>query len=123
MSRMLVQTLVLVMVMLLPLPVGAADPVPTELLPPPKPVPPTSLPPIPPPPTVVILPQHPMGLPPVMYSRPSDYEVWQNLAVDRWGRFRPVVIQSPYVDYYRYNGKPYPWRPLHPEYVMPYVQN
>jgi hypothetical protein len=88
----------------------AQEPVPIIL--PPAPVP-----------LSMVEPRNPMGLPPVIYTRRSDYEVWQNLAVDRYGRFRPVVIMSPYGDYYRYNGQPYPWRQLNPQNIMPYVQN
>jgi hypothetical protein len=61
--------------------------------------------------------------PPLLYSYPrvSRYEVWQNLAVDRSGRFRPVVIDSPYGAYYRYNHQPFPWTTLYPWEFAPYI--
>src|SRR5262245_34330420 len=109
MSRLLLPPFVLAAVLLLTITVGAGEPPQQERLPPPRQAPPSTPPPaVLPPPPVVILSPHPMGLPPVVYTRHSDYEVWQNLGVDRWGRFRPLVIMSPYGDYYRYNGQPYP---------------
>src|SRR5262249_7440580 len=47
------------------------------------------------------------------YDRASRYEVWQYYGVDRFGRFRPRVILSPYGAYYLYNGQPYPWVTTH----------
>ncbi len=47
----------------------------------------------------------PLMLPP---SR-NPYDVWQNYAVDRSGRFRPVVIPTADGFRYGYNGAPYPW--------------
>lgn len=55
------------------------------------------------------------------YPRVSRYEVWQNLAVDRYGRFRPAVVFTPYGSYYRYNGQPYPWVSTHTWEFAPYV--
>jgi len=48
-----------------------------------------------------------------MGFRVNRYAVWQNYEVDRFGRFRPVVIYSPHGAYYRINGAPYPWTPTH----------
>jgi hypothetical protein len=51
----------------------------------------------------------------VIYVYPPDYpefgrrSVWQFYGVDRTGRFRPLVVQSPYGAYYRYDLSPYPW--------------
>ena len=58
-----------------------------------------------------------------VYSTPrvSRYEVWQNYGVDHYGRFRPLVIYSPYGPYYRYNGEPYPWFPVKTWEMMPYI--
>jgi hypothetical protein len=55
------------------------------------------------------------------YRRISRYEVWNNLAVDQSGRFRPVVIYSPYGSYYRYNGQPFPWTDLYPWEFAPFI--
>jgi hypothetical protein len=55
------------------------------------------------------------------YPRVSRYEVWQNYGVDRYGRFRPLVIYGPYGAYYRYNHEPYPWTATHNWEFMPYV--
>jgi hypothetical protein len=53
--------------------------------------------------------------------RRNPYEVWQNYGVGRQGRFRPLVIYSPYGPYYRYNGQPYPWAPTHGLEFMSYI--
>ena len=117
----------LVLVLMLTMPLCAAEPPQPEQLPPPKTVtpqlvpPPSVVQPLPLAPAPFIGQAHPLGLPPVVTTRRSDYEVWQNLAVDRFGQFRPVVIMSPSGDYYRYNGKPYPWRTINPQNIMPYV--
>jgi hypothetical protein len=55
------------------------------------------------------------------YRRISRYEVWKNVEVDQFGRFRPVVIDTPYGAYYRYNGEPFPWATLHPGEYAPYI--
>jgi hypothetical protein len=59
---------------------------------------------------------------PISYVRPDPYAVWQNYAVDRQGRFRPLV--APY-DGLRYvaTGDPYPWWPEHPRYFAPTMAN
>jgi hypothetical protein len=114
----------LVLLVALTLPLEAAEPPQPEELPPPRSTTPG---PLPPPvmgqPFPVLPPSVLLPPPPGVYTRRSDYEVWQNLAVDRYGRFRPVVIMAPYGDYYRYNGKPFPFRILEPRAVMPYVVN
>jgi hypothetical protein len=55
------------------------------------------------------------------YPRISRYEVWKNVEVDQFGRFRPVVIYSPYGSYYRYNGQPFPWASMYPGEFAPYI--
>jgi hypothetical protein len=124
MSRLLP---ILVLVLALTAPSRGAEPLQPEQLPPPKNagplpvVPPAMVQPLPLRPSGPIMMAHPMGLPPMVYTRRSDYAVWQNLAVDRYGRFRPVVIDSPLQPYYRYNGKAFPWVQQDPKAVMPYV--
>lgn len=54
-----------------------------------------------------------------VYYRVSAYEVWQNYGVDRFGRFRPVVIYSPYGSYYRATGLPFPWVETHTRDFVP----
>jgi hypothetical protein len=51
---------------------------------------------------------------PMGSMRTNRYDVWQYHEVDRFGRFRPLVIQSPHGAYYRYNGQPYPWASTQP---------
>jgi hypothetical protein len=59
--------------------------------------------------------------PPIVIYRVSQYEVWQHLAVDQQGRFRPRVVWAPYGAFYTYSGKPYPWLTSDPRRFMPYV--
>lgn len=75
-----------------------------------------------PPPRVVVSPYPPLATSSARYSPPtpyypyprvSRYEVWQNYGVDRSGRFRPLVIFSPYGSYYRDNHEPFPWISTH----------
>src|SRR3954451_7467445 len=56
-----------------------------------------------------------------VYPRGSQYEGWQNYGVDRYGRFRPLVINSPSGAYYRYNGAPFPWTTTRSMEFMPYL--
>jgi hypothetical protein len=60
---------------------------------------------------------------PVGFTRPDPYAVWQYYAVDRQGRFRPLVLPS--YDVYRYaaNGEPYPGAQSHPKYFTPMMGN
>jgi hypothetical protein len=46
--------------------------------------------------------------------RTNRYAVWEYYDVDRFGRFRPTVVQSPYGSYYAIDGRCYPWTPTHP---------
>jgi hypothetical protein len=41
--------------------------------------------------------------------RTNRYAVWQYYGVDRFGRFRPVVVNTSYGGYYLINGECYPW--------------
>jgi hypothetical protein len=67
------------------------------------------------PPREQVLPKLPKGpLPPVAPTHVNRYEVWQNYDVDRFGRFRPLVINTPCGAYYRCNGQWYPWVETHP---------
>jgi hypothetical protein len=49
--------------------------------------------------------------------------VWQNYAVDRRGRFRPLV--APIAGEFRYvgTGEPYPWWQSYPTWVTPMMGN
>jgi hypothetical protein len=64
-----------------------------------------------------------MPAPPVyyVYPRVSRYAVWQDYGVNRYGKFRPLVIDSPYGAYYRYNHEPFPWVQMYPGEVNPEV--
>lgn len=63
----------------------------------------------------------PAPLFPPAFVRPNRYDVWQNYAVDRYGRFRPLVIGYPYGPYYYADGKPYPWALMRSLHWLPYV--
>jgi hypothetical protein len=56
----------------------------------------------------------PHGMPLGYGGRINYLDVWQDYEVSRQGRFRPLVIYSPYGAYYRYNHQPYPWAPVEP---------
>ena len=57
-----------------------------------------------------------------MPYRPSQYDVWQTLSVDRYGRWRPRVIYAPGSGaFYLYNGAPYPFTTAEPRRWMPYA--
>jgi hypothetical protein len=53
--------------------------------------------------------------------RINRYAVWQYYDVDRFGRFRPVVVNSPYGAYYLFNGERFPWATVHYLEVMPKI--
>jgi hypothetical protein len=57
------------------------------------------------------------------FSRPNRLDVWQNLAVDRFGRWRPRVALFSDGSAYYPNGVPYPFLSIHPRDVMPYLFN
>lgn len=57
--------------------------------------------------------------PPPEFGRRS---VWQMMAPDQFGRFRPRVIYSPFGNsYYQYNRATYPWVTTMPRLYMPYL--
>jgi hypothetical protein len=60
---------------------------------------------------------------PLGFERPDPYAVWRNYAVDRQGKFRPLVVPS--FDGLRYveTWEPYPWAAEHPRIVRPMVAN
>lgn len=69
-----------------------------------------------------LLPPHvPLPLNMSRSPRAGTREVWQNYAVDSFGRFTPRVILSPYGSYYLYNGQPYPWITNRSTAFMPYA--
>ncbi len=76
----------------------------------PTPEPPPLLPP-PLPPTIV----NPQ------WGRIDRYAVWQNYAVDRFGKWRPRVLYTPEGAFYYYDGRPFPWVTVHPLEFMPYA--
>ena len=53
--------------------------------------------------------------------KPGTREVWQYYGVDSRGRFVPRVMQSPYGNYYLYNGAPFLFTTTQPHLYMPYV--
>lgn len=81
----------------------AQEPEPAEKLPPPRLITPA-------PGGNLLLPPPP---PPIFYQHGSR-DVWQNYAVDSYGRWRPRVILSPYGSYYHANWQPYPWATTNP---------
>src|SRR5262245_1036475 len=94
---------------------GQEAPKKEEVLPAPRAAePPQLLPPIVP----MVSPYAPPDPPPEFGRRSA----WQMYAVDRFGRFRPRVIYSPYGNsYYQQNGAPFPWVTTIPRLYMPYV--
>jgi hypothetical protein len=96
-----------------------------QTLPPPRVLPPEQRPaqPILPPAggaTLFVMPStgpmlHPSPLPPPGY-RPSAYQVWQYYGITYQGWLRPRVIQANGSGYYLYNGYPYPYVNVSPEY-------
>lgn len=48
--------------------------------------------------------------------RENRWDVWQYYGVNRWGYWRPRVAYSPFGSYYVYNGQPYPFDQIHPNY-------
>jgi hypothetical protein len=65
----------------------------------------------------------PLGPQPIVgtgFYRPNRLDVWQNLAVDRSGRWRPRVALFGDGAYYP-NGMPYPLLPIKQMDVLPYL--
>jgi hypothetical protein len=100
-------TLTPILFVALPLP-ALADPPAAEPIPAPRAVPAPVFHPLP----------YPLPPVPPQFGRMS---VWQLYGVDRFGRVRPLVVQAPYGDYYRYNLAPFPWTSLYPREVAPKV--
>jgi hypothetical protein len=74
---------------------------------------------------VEVLPPRPL-LPLAGYQPPVAPEfgrqsVWGFYGVTRTGRFRPLVVQTPYGAYYRYSGAPFPWANNQTNPYMPHV--
>jgi hypothetical protein len=78
--------------------VSAADPAKPEALPAPKALPA---------PQVLLVPGE-------FQMRVNRYDVWQCYGVDRFGRFRPLVVNTPWGAYYYANGACFPWTSTHP---------
>jgi hypothetical protein len=76
---------------------------------------------LPPPRALPQVVEPPLPMLPPTFIRPNRYDVWQNYAVDRQGRFRPVVIGSAHGSYYLHNGKPFPFSSLHSLNWLPYI--
>jgi hypothetical protein len=93
---------------------AAAEPPPAETLPQPREFQITPLPPE----AYGYPSEMPVFLP---YQRTSAYAHWQMVGVNRQGFFRPLVVYTPEVPYYRYNGKPYLFAPMHQPDFMPYI--
>jgi hypothetical protein len=53
--------------------------------------------------------------------RTNRYAVWQFYDVDRFGRFRPVVVSSPSGAYWLINGECFPWATVNYLEIMPKV--
>jgi hypothetical protein len=78
-------------------------------------------------PRLLVPPQTPQVVPEVTvhpfagFYRPSHLAVWDYYGVDRFGRYRPRVIYSPYGSYYLYNGEPFPWTQVRQREIMGYI--
>jgi hypothetical protein len=46
------------------------------------------------------------------------YAVWQAYGVDRFGQFRPLVVNTPWGAYYYANGMCFPWPSIYPQEFM-----
>ncbi len=57
------------------------------------------------------------------FVRPDPYAVWQNYAVDRQGRWRPLVVPSYDGPRYAATGEPYPWWKEHQRSFEPVIAN
>jgi hypothetical protein len=77
--------------------IRAADPPKADALPAPKPVP---------------------AIPGEGQIRCNRYAVWQAYGVDRFGQFRPLVVNTPWGAYYYANGAPFPWATVYPQEFM-----
>jgi len=62
----------------------------------------------------------------ITISRPPIYfgtrRIWEYYGVDSAGRFRPLVVRSPFsTSYYLHNGLEYPWTTTRTLNHMPYA--
>jgi len=87
----------------------AAEPPGSETLPPPRPVNPP----------VLVAPAPPVYR---LYTPPLSRDVWRLYDVDYKGFWRPRVAFTPYGDYYLYNGAPYPWAEMYPQWFKSRVR-
>ena len=55
------------------------------------------------------------------WTRANRYDIWQNLAVDRHGYFRPRVVYTPEGSFYYFDGRYYPFMMNRPREFMPYA--
>jgi hypothetical protein len=60
---------------------------------------------------------------PLGFEQPDPYAVWRTLAVDRQGRFKPLVVPSFDGPRYVATWEPYPWAAEHQRNVRPMVAN
>src|SRR5947209_8212483 len=58
---------------------------------------------------------------PMMFSQPNPYDVWQAYGVDRYGRFRPLVVLTPAGPFRVADGAYYPFMPTQQMNVIPTV--
>ncbi len=93
-------------------PLRAADPAPEPLPAPRLVTPPVAAPVVMPAPVV-----DPYG----GFYRPSHLAVWDYYGVDRFGRYRPRVVYSPYGPYYLHNKEPFPWAQMYQREFMGYI--
>jgi len=111
MCRTLIDLLVIVTAVAVPAAARAGDgPELTPLTGPTLPVP------TPVPPAVMMMP--PVG---VGFYRPNRYDVWQTMAVDRTGHWRPRVAVTGYGAWYVGTGQPYGLLPVRQIDVLPYL--
>lgn len=58
-----------------------------------------------------------------IYAEHGTRDVWNNYAVDRYGRWRPRVVLAPLGSYYYSDGRPYPWTSSYPGWFRPTTQD
>lgn len=58
---------------------------------------------------------------PTVFSQPNPYDVWQAYGVDRYGRFRPLVVLTPAGPFRVSDGAYYPFMPTQQMNVIPTV--
>jgi hypothetical protein len=65
----------------------------------------------------------PAGPPPVAFSQPNPYDIWQAYAPDRQGYFRPRVVLTPAGPFRVADGAFYPYMVIRPNDVEPTVSD